>query len=146
MRRILLAIVSFSLFSSWANANLASVNVEVLQTRLDHPWSLAFLPDNRGMLITLKGGQLRHWQAGRGLSDPLAGVPKVWANGQGGLLDVVLAPDFAQSRRVWLSYAEADREGNAGTAVGFGRLSDDLQRLEHFRTVFRQMPKLSTGN
>ncbi len=64
-------------------------------------------------------GQLRHWQAGRGLSDPLAGVPKVWANGQGGLLDVVLAPDFAQSRRVWLSYAEADREGNAGTAVGF---------------------------
>lgn len=64
MRRILLAIVSFSLFSSWANANLAPVNVEVLQTRLDHPWSLAFLPDNRGMLITLKGGQLRHWQAG----------------------------------------------------------------------------------
>ncbi len=62
------------------------------------------------------------------------------------MLDVVLAPDFAQSRRVWLSYAEADREGNAGTAVGFGRLSDDLQRLEHFRTVFRQMPKLSTGN
>ncbi|MBX0108558.1 PQQ-dependent sugar dehydrogenase, partial [Salmonella enterica subsp. enterica serovar Typhi] len=146
MRRILLAIVSFSLFSSWANANLAPVNVEVLQTRLDHPWSLAFLPDNRGMLITLKGGQLRHWQTGRGLSDPLAGVPKVWANGQGGLLDVVLAPDFAQSRRVWLSYAEADREGNAGTAAGFGRLSDDFQRLEHFRTVFRQMPKLSTGN
>ncbi len=98
------------------------------------------------MLITLKGGQLRHWQTGRGLSDPLAGVPKVWANGQGGLLDVVLAPDFAQSRRVWLSYAEADREGNAGTAAGFGRLSDDFQRLEHFRTVFRQMPKLSTGN
>ncbi|SQI26005.1 oxidoreductase [Salmonella enterica subsp. arizonae] len=64
MRRILLAVVSFSLFSSWANANLAPVNVEVLQTRLDHPWSLAFLPDNRGMLITLKGGQLRHWQAG----------------------------------------------------------------------------------
>ncbi|MDI4745818.1 PQQ-dependent sugar dehydrogenase, partial [Salmonella enterica subsp. enterica serovar Kentucky] len=44
--------------------NLAPVNVEVLQTRLDHPWSLAFLPDNRGMLITLKGGQLRHWQPG----------------------------------------------------------------------------------
>ncbi len=58
----------------------------------------------------------------------------------------MLAPDFAQSRRVWLSYAEADREGNAGTAAGFGRLSDDFQRLEHFRTVFRQMPKLSTGN
>lgn len=66
MRRILLAIVSFSLFSSWANANLAPVNVEVLQTRLDHPWSLAFLPDNRGMLITLKGGTTASLASGAG--------------------------------------------------------------------------------
>jgi glucose/arabinose dehydrogenase len=57
--------------------------------------------------VTLKGGQLKRWQAGKGLSDPIVGVPKVWANGQGGLLDVVLAPDFETSRRVWLSYAEA---------------------------------------
>jgi glucose/arabinose dehydrogenase len=62
------------------------------QTR--SPWSLAFLPDNKGLLVTLKGGQLKRWQAGKGLSDPIVGVPKVWANGQGGLLDVVLAPDF----------------------------------------------------
>ncbi len=54
------------------------------------------------MLITLRGGELRHWQAGKGLSAPLSGVPDVWAHGQGGLLDVVLAPDFAQSRRIWL--------------------------------------------
>ena len=120
--------------------------MEVLQTKLDHPWSLAFLPDNRGMLITLKGGQLRLWQPDKGLSDPLTGVPKVWANGQGGLLDVVLAPDFERSRRVWLSFAEADREGKAGTAVGYGRLSDDLKHLQEFQTVFRQQPKLSTGN
>jgi len=73
-------------------------------------------------------------------------VPRVWANGQGGLLDVVLAPDFAQSRRVWLSYAEAGNDGKAGTAVGFGRLSDDLSRIEAFQVVFRQQPKLSTGN
>ena len=48
----------------------ATVNVEVLQDKLDHPWSLAFLPDNHGMLITLRGGELRHWQAGKGLSAP----------------------------------------------------------------------------
>lgn len=71
-----------------------AVMVEVLQNKLDHPWSLAFLPDNKGLLVTLKGGQLKRWQAGKGLSDPIVGVPKVWANGQGGLLDVVLAPDF----------------------------------------------------
>lgn len=146
MRRLFLWVSSIALLSPYASAELPAVKVEVLQTKLDHPWSLAFLPDNRGMLITLRGGQLRHWQSGKGLSDPLTGVPKVWANGQGGLLDVVLAPDFEHSRRVWLSYAEADREGKAGTAVGYGRLSDDLRHLEGFKTVFRQMPKLSTGN
>ncbi|EFW2172787.1 PQQ-dependent sugar dehydrogenase [Shigella sonnei] len=124
----------------------ATVNVEVLQDKLDHPWALAFLPDNHGMLITLRGGELRHWQAGKGLSAPLSGVPDVWAHGQGGLLDVVLAPDFAQSRRIWLSYSEVGDDGKAGTAVGYGRLSDDLSKVTDFRTVFRQMPKLSTGN
>ena len=123
-----------------------AVKVEVLQNRLDHPWSLAFLPDNNGLLVTLKGGQLKRWQAGKGLSDPIVGVPKVWANGQGGLLDVVLAPDFEQSRRIWLSFAEAGSDGKAGTAVGYGRLSDDLTRIEAFQVVFRQMPKLSTDN
>lgn len=53
----------------------------MLQNRLDHPWSLAFLPDNNGLRVTLKGSQLKRWQAGKGLSDPIVGVPKVWANG-----------------------------------------------------------------
>ena len=96
---------------------------------------MAFLPGNDGLLVTLKGGQLKRWQAGKGLSDPIVGVPKVWANGRGGLLDVVLAPDFEKSRRVWLSYAEAGRDGKAGTAVGYGRLSDDLSRIEGFGGV-----------
>jgi glucose/arabinose dehydrogenase len=124
----------------------ADVRVDVLQRKLDHPWSMTFLPENQGLLITLRGGQLRLWKQGKGLSDPIVGVPRVWANGQGGLLDVVLAPDFAQSRRVWLSYAEAGDDGKAGTALGYGRLSDDHSRLTGFQVVFRQMPKLSTGN
>ncbi|KNC08868.1 hypothetical protein AC791_09230 [Klebsiella sp. RIT-PI-d] len=145
MRRLAtLSIVSSLLFISPLNAQ--SLNVEVLQNKLDHPWSMAFLPDNSGMLITQKGGQLLHWQQGKGLSDPITGVPRVWANGQGGLLDVVLAPDFAKSRRVWLSYAEAGDDGKAGTVVGYGRLNNELTRLENFQVVFRQMPKLSTGN
>lgn len=146
MRRSPLLVIPALLLSTSIFAAPAPVKVDVLQTKLDHPWSLAFLPDNKGMLITLRGGQLRHWQENGGLSDPISGVPRVWANGQGGLLDVALAPDFASSRRVWLSYAEADSDGNAGTAVGYGKLSDDLKRLENFQTVFRQTPKLSTGN
>ncbi|MEO3989309.1 PQQ-dependent sugar dehydrogenase [Pseudocitrobacter cyperus] len=145
MRRVFLSLTLSSLLYV-TSVQAAGVNVEVLQNKLNHPWSLAFLPDDRGLLITLRGGELRHWQAGKGLSAPIAGVPQVWANGQGGLLDVVLAPDFAQSRRVWLSFAEADDNGNAGTAVGYGKLSEDNQRLTDFNVMFRQMPKLSTGN
>jgi glucose/arabinose dehydrogenase len=59
---------------------------------------------------------------------------------------VALAPDFAQSRRVWLSYAESDASGKAGTAVGYGRLSEDATQLTNFTVVFRQQPKLSVGN
>lgn len=146
MRRSPLLVIPALLLSTSLFAAPAPVKVEVLQTKLDHPWSLAFLPDGNGMLITLRGGQLRHWQEKTGLSDPIIGVPRVWANGQGGLLDVALAPDFATSRRVWLSYAEAGSDGKAGTAVGYGTLSEDLRRLENFQTVFRQTPKLSTGN
>ena len=105
-----------------------SVKVDVLQTKLDHPWSLAFLPDNKGLLITLKDGQLKHWQAGKGLSDPIVGVPKVWASGQGGLLDVALAPDFAQSRRGWVRFAAGGEEGKKGNAGGGGGVGGGLSR------------------
>ena len=131
---------------SYAHSTLAAdVQVQVLQDKLDHPWSVAFLPDNQTLLITERSGQLRSWQPGKGLSQPISGVPKVWANRQGGLLDVVLAPDFAQSRRVWLSYTTADAEGRAGGVVGYGRLSDDNRQLSDFKVVLEQTPKLSSG-
>ncbi|KGD86956.1 oxidoreductase [Achromobacter sp. RTa] len=110
---------------------------------LDHPWSMAFLPGG-GMLITERSGSLRLLRAAGGLSKPLSGLPKVAAQGQGGLLDVVLSPDFANDRYVYLSYAEADGS-KSGTAVGRGRLSDDGTALEGFRVLFRQEPKLSSG-
>ncbi|MGK3129968.1 PQQ-dependent sugar dehydrogenase [Pantoea sp. C8B4] len=131
---------------SYAHSTLAAdVQVQVLQDKLDHPWSVAFLPDNQTLLITERGGQLRSWQPGKGLSQPISGVPNVWANRQGGLLDVVLAPDFAQSRRVWLSYTTADAQGRAGGVVGYGRLSEDNRQLSDFKVVLEQTPKLSSG-
>lgn len=51
---------------------------------------------------------------------------------------MILAPDFEKSRRVWLSFAEAGSDGKAGTAVGYGRLSDDFTRIEAFQVVFRR--------
>ncbi|WP_409079858.1 PQQ-dependent sugar dehydrogenase [Pusillimonas sp. SM2304] len=122
-----------------------TLTVTELLTGLDHPWSLAFLPKGTAALITEKPGRLRLWDASSGLSDPIQGVPEVYARSQGGLLDVALAPDFAQSRHVYLSYAEMGGEGRAGTAVGYGRLSEDGRKLEGFTVIFRQTPKLSTG-
>ncbi|MGF6330475.1 glucose/arabinose dehydrogenase [Pseudomonas sp. BS3782 TE3695] len=114
---------------------------------LDHPWALAFLPDRQGVLVTERPGNLRLVSADGKLSGPLNGVPQVWAKGQGGLLDVVLSPDFKQDRMVYLSYAEGGGEGGkAGTAVGRGRLTEDLTAIKDFRVIFRQEPKLSVGN
>ncbi|VVP37541.1 Aldose sugar dehydrogenase YliI [Pseudomonas fluorescens] len=114
---------------------------------LDHPWALAFLPDRQGILVTERPGNLRVVSSDGKLSAPLDGVPKVWAKGQGGLLDVVLSPDFKQDRTVYLSYAEGGGKGDkAGTAVGRGQLSQDLKTINNFKVIFRQEPKLSVGN
>lgn len=111
----------------------------------EHPWALVFLPGGQGMLVTERPGRLRRVSAEGRLSAPLAGLPEVYAVGQGGLLDVALSPRFAEDRLVYLSYAEQGVDGLAGTAVGRGRLSADLQALEDFKVIFRQLPKLSSG-
>jgi glucose/arabinose dehydrogenase len=124
-----------------------TLEVTTITKGLEHPWALAFLPDRQGMLVTERPGNLRVISADGKLSAPLSGVPKVWAKGQGGLLDVALSPDFKQDRTVYLSYAEGGGEGDkAGTAVGRGRLSDDLTAIKDFKVIFRQEPKLSVGN
>ena len=123
-----------------------TVTVTPVVEGLDHPWALAFLPDKQGMLVTERPGNLRTVSPDGKLSAPLSGVPQVWAKGQGGLLDVVLSPSFGEDRLVYLSYAEGGEDGKAGTTVGRGRLSDDLTRLTNFEVIFRQQPKLSTGN
>lgn len=124
----------------------AEVQVQVLQDKLNHPWSVAFLPDNQTLLITERSGQLRSWRPDSGLSQPIDGVPQAAVRRQAGLLDVVLAPDFAQSRRVWLSYTEENSRGQLGAVVGYGQLSEDNRRLTGFKTVVRQTPQLSAGN
>ncbi|WP_458374681.1 PQQ-dependent sugar dehydrogenase [Pseudomonas laurylsulfatiphila] len=124
-----------------------TLEVTTVVTGLEHPWALAFLPDGKSMLVTERPGNLRLVTADGKLSAPLNGVPTVWAKAQGGLLDVALSPDFKQDRMVYLSYAEGGGADNkAGTAVGRGRLSDDLTAIKDFRVILRQEPKLSEGN
>ena len=118
------------------------ISVATTAEGLSHPWALAFLPDG-SMLVTERAGALRHVSADGELSEPIAGVPDVDARGQGGLLDVALAPDFEQSRMVYLSYAEAGEGGN-GTAVARGELSEDMTALGNVEVIFRQQPKVAS--
>ena len=122
----------------------AEILVETVAGGLNHPWGFAFLPDG-GMLVTERPGRLRLVAADGKVSPALAGVPSVYAQGQGGLLDVALAPDFAASRLVYLSFAEAG-EGGASTAVARGRLNEAATALEGTNVIFRQQPKVTGGN
>lgn len=117
------------------------IRVVTVARGLEYPWGLAFLPDGR-MLVTERPGRLRIVGGDGSLSRPLSGVPDVFAQGQGGLLDVALAPEFAQNRLVYISYAEPG-EGGGGTAAGRGRLEGN--RLEDFQVIFRQVPKTGGG-
>jgi glucose/arabinose dehydrogenase len=120
------------------------VIVETVARNLQNPWGLAFLPDNR-MLVTERPGRLRMADADGHLSEPIQGVPRVAARGQGGLLDVALDPNFAQNRLIYLSFAEERGEGRAGTSVARARLNADGTALEALAIIFRQEPT-HTGN
>lgn len=117
--------------------------VTELVTGLEHPWSLAFLPDG-GLLVTERPGRLRRIGADGQVSPPLAGLPDLFVDGQAGLLDVALSPQFARDKWVYLAFAEPTFRGNkAGTAVARGRLEGDA--LKDVEVVYRQEPKLSHG-
>ncbi|NRB56454.1 MAG: PQQ-dependent sugar dehydrogenase [Salinicola sp.] len=107
---------------------------------LAHPWGLAFV-DNDMALVTERPGRLRAVDLHAGtLSAPIEGLPEIDARGQGGLLDVVLDPDFANNRRIYFSYAEPRDDGENGTAVARGVLSHDHGRLTDVEVIFRQTP------
>lgn len=116
---------------------------------LVNPWGLAFLPDGR-FLVTERPGRMRIVQPDGRLGPPLPGLPPVLAEGQGGLLDVALDPNFAQNRLVYWSYSEAGTgEGAAAgstTAVARARLDGErgAERLAEAQVIFRQVPRVAS--
>jgi glucose/arabinose dehydrogenase len=111
---------------------------------LDNPWGLAFLPDGR-MLVTERAGRMRLVGADGKLSAALTGIPPVLAQGEGGLMDVVLDPQFASNGRLYWSYSEPAPPGSAGgsTAVARGRLAG--AGIEDVTVIFRQPIKVDDG-
>ncbi len=105
---------------------------------LRNPWGMALLPDG-SLLITEKVGAMRLYRDGK-LSPPLKGLPEVDDEGQGGLLDVAVAPNFASTRQVWFSFTQPRGGRDSSTAVGTGRLSQDGTALEEMRVIFTAEP------
>jgi glucose/arabinose dehydrogenase len=113
--------------------------VVTLASGLEHPWGMAFLPDGT-ILVTERPGRLRRVTE-QGLDpQPIAGVPEVFARGQGGLLDIALHPNYAENGWIYLSYA-APGPGGGGTRVARARLGEKgLQDLEVIFDMERKTP------
>ncbi len=124
-------------------ANVAFRTVRVA-SELDHPWAVAFLPDG-DMLVTERPGVMRILREDGTRSHPIAGLPKVDARDQGGLLDVALDPAFDQNNLIYWSYAEPRGGDTNGTSVARGRLvRDGAPRVENVEVIFRQKPDLAS--
>ncbi|MGE0749427.1 MAG: PQQ-dependent sugar dehydrogenase [Variibacter sp.] len=150
MRHAAFACVTFLTLSQAAHAQdartvIGNLAVETVASGLDHPWSLAFLPDGR-LLVTERPGRLRIVTRDGTLSKPVAGVPHVFARGQGGLLDVALDRDFASNSTIYFCFAEP-ADGGARTSMARARLSTEgTPRLDDVKVIFRQQGPLSHGN
>jgi len=138
-KRLASAVFAIALACGLAGAGPAfaqtSVEPETVAGGLSYPWSVAFLPGG-GYLVSERDGVLK-FVSGKGEQSAVHGVPEVFAEGQGGLLDVVLSPDFAADSTVYLTYSQGSAEG-AGTALFKARLAagEDGYRLEDGETIF----------
>jgi glucose/arabinose dehydrogenase len=102
-------------------AEQGKIRVSVLTKGLSHPWSIAFLPDGT-MLIAERPGRLRLMRNGVLDPTPIAGVPRVRTDGNGGLMDVALHPRFAENRLVYLTYTKPVDGGKGTPSLARGRL------------------------
>lgn len=130
-------------FSSAAQAQRIQTefDVRLVAEGLRFPWGMAFMPDGN-VLVTERIGQLRIITPDNRMSEPVKGVPAVFAQQQGGLLDVAIDPEFSRNRLIYLSYAEPEGH-KAGTAVARAELKDG--NLENLQVIFRQFPKTEGG-
>jgi aldose sugar dehydrogenase len=109
---------------------------------VDEPWAMTFVPGTRAALITEKAGKLKLWQE-NGPTQDVAGVPAVAYGGQGGFGDVIVAPDFATSGTIYLSWAEAGTGDSFGAVVAKAKLVQGAApRLDGLQIIWKQDPKV----
>lgn len=138
-------LISFSAFSQKPTVRTEAGDIEIktVADSLDHPWGMVFLPDER-LLFTERAGTLKILDKDGNVSEPVEGTPKVFAEGQGGMLDVALDPDFDQNNYVYLTFSEPGEDSTATTALGRGKFQND--EIKDFEVIFRMEPKVKGPN
>jgi glucose/arabinose dehydrogenase len=120
------------------------LEVTEVASGFDRPWAIAFLPDGRFLVTEKPTGNLYIVTREGKKSAPVAGLPKVDGRGQGGLLDVEIAPDFGTSRMIYWTYYEP-REGGNGLAVARAKLVEgSAPKIEGLQVIFRMMPTMES--
>jgi len=119
------------------------VEATVIASGLEHPWGMAFLPDG-DVLVTERPGRMRILSNGK-LSPPVAGLPKIAANGQGGLMDVAISPHFSSDSLIFFTFAQPGK-GGSGTAAASAKLVRDggKARLEDVRIIYSMKKKTAS--
>lgn len=120
-----------------------AIKAEVISTEVQGPWGICVLPDGR-LLISGKPGTMQILTTAGKVVKTITGFPKVHFQGQGGLLDVNIDPNFKKNLMVYWTYAQPGENGNA-LAVAKGKLSADETTLEDVKVIFEAVPRHKTG-
>lgn len=115
--------------------------VDTITSELKNPWGMAFLPDGR-ILVTERSGEIVVVKNDQLTGEKIEGVPAVYANGQGGLLDIQLHPDYGTNGWIYLTYAKPG-EGGGGTVLARTKL--DGNKFVEFQELFQALPLSSSG-
>ena len=116
-----------------------ALDIQVINDALEQPWAITTLPDGR-FLITQNKGTMVILKPDGSLDKTITGLPQVEPAGQGGLLDVTPAPDFASSRMIFWGFSEAQASGGMLHAIAKGRLSDAETSIENIEVIYRATP------
>lgn len=127
-----------------APSSAGNLSVQTVASGLEHPWSLAFLPDGR-MLVTERPGRMRIIARNGQRSPALGGVPRVYAQSQAGLMDVLLARDFDRTHTIFVCYAEPFDFGGRIAVLRARLVDDETPKLDAVTTIFRQKGPVSRG-
>src|ERR1044071_2533936 len=114
----------------------AGFTAQTLYDGFKNPWGMAWLPDGR-MLVTERAGEILVFRNDKFTGEKLSGLPKVFNDGQGGLLDIVLHPNYNENKWIYISYAKPV-EGGATTAIARFKLNGN--QITDFADIFTAKP------